>query len=147
MHSEISESAPLELLRADPRRRRIALVAVGVIAVAGVAVIEWLLPRLLVLASTGHISRKSVCIGFLVFLILFVIPVVVAGAQNRRLGRNAVQSMQFPCRETRVLFDIPIRRGALAVTLGKVQQLLGTFLIIAGIALLGVATFGVYTLW
>jgi hypothetical protein len=140
-------SPPPDFLRADPRTRRIALVAVGVIVVIGAIAIEWLLPRLFALASAGQISRKSICIGFLIFVILLVAPVVGAGIQNWRLGREAVTSSQFPSQRTRVLVDTRIKRGAPAVTLGKVQQVLGASLIILGLLLLGVAGFGVYTLW
>jgi hypothetical protein len=144
---QTGESAAPELLRADPRTRRIALVAIGVIVAVGIVANEWLLPRLAALASTGSISRKSICIGFLVFLIVFVVPVVLAGIQNVRLGRSAVQSGEFPSQKTRVLIDTRITRGAAAVALGNVQQLLGALLVIAGLALLGVAGFGLYMLW
>jgi hypothetical protein len=147
VHPEIHASTPPDFLRADPRTRRIALVAVGVIVVMGATAIEWLLPRLSALASAGHISRKSICIGFLIFVIVLVAPVAVAGVENWRLGREAVKSRQFPSQRTRVLVDIRIKRGAPAVTLGKVQRLLGAFLIIAGLLLLCVAGFGVYKLW
>jgi hypothetical protein len=143
----IAESTAPELLRADPRARRTALVAVGLVAVAGAAAIQWLLPRLATLASTGTISRKSICIGFLVFLVAFVVPVVLAGIQNVRRGRDAVRTEQFPSPNTRVLVDTRVARGRSAVTLGRVQQVLGALLVIAALALLGVATFGIYTLW
>jgi hypothetical protein len=141
------ESTVPELLRADPRARRTALIAAGLVAVACAAAIQWLLPRLAILASTGTISRKSICIGFLVFLVAFVVPVVLAGIQNVRRGRDAVQSGQFPSPNTRVLVDTRITRGTSAVTLGRVQQVLGTVLVIAGLALFGLATFGIYALW
>jgi hypothetical protein len=72
---------------------------------------------------------------------------VVAGVENWRLGRKAVESRQFPSQGTRVLVDIRIKRGAPAVTLGKVQQVLGASLMIAALLLLCVAGFGVYKLW
>jgi hypothetical protein len=122
-------------------------VALVIIAFVGTAAIEWLLPRLSALAAAGQISRKSICIGFLVFLIVFVVPVVLAGLENVWLGRSAVQSGQYPSEKTRVLVDVRITRGARAVTLGKLQQTLGVFLVLAGFALLCVAGFGVYTLW
>jgi hypothetical protein len=144
---QIGVSAPPEFLRADPRARRIVIVALVIFAFAGTAAIEWLLPRLSALAAAGQISRKSICIGFLVFLMVFVVPVVLAGIENLWLGRNAVQSAQFPSQKTRVLVDVRITRGARAITLGKLQQLLGIFLVLAGFALLCIAGFGVYALW
>lgn len=143
----IGESPAPELLRADPRARRNALVAVGLVVAICAGAIQWLLPRLSALASTGTISKKSICIGFLIFLVVFVVPVVLAGIQNVRRGRDAVQSGQFPSPNTKVLIDTRVTRGAPAVTLGRVQQVLGTLLVLAGLALLGLASFGIYVLW
>ena len=147
MQHETVASTPPEFIRAKPRTRRIALVILGIIVFAGVAAIEWLLPRLSALASAGQISRKSICIGFLIVLLALVVPVVFAGVQNWRLGKDAVRTGQFPSPRTRVLVDTRIERGPAAVTIGKVQQVLGAILIAAGLALLAVAGFGVYTLW
>jgi hypothetical protein len=145
--SQIGASAPPEFLRANPRTRRVAILAVGVTVALMTAAIEWLLPRLSTLVAAGQISRKSICIGFLVFLIVFVVPVVLAGIENVWLGRSAVQSGQFPSQNTRVLVDVRITHGPRAVRLGQMQQVLGILLVIAGFALLCVAGFGVYTLW
>jgi hypothetical protein len=147
MLDETVTSTPPEYVRAKPRTRRIALVGLVVIVVAGAGAIEWLLPRLSALASSGQISRKSICIGFLIVLLALVVPVVFAGVENWRLGRDAVRTGQFPSPRTRVLVDTRIERGPAAITIGKVQQVLGTILIGAGLALLAVAGFGVYTLW
>ena len=147
MLDETATSPPPEFIRAKPRARRIALVGLVIIVLAGVATIEWLLPRLSALASSGQISRKSICIGFLIVLLALVVPVVYAGVENWRLGKDAVTTGQFPSPRTRVLVDTRIERGPAAVTIGKVQQVLGAILIGAGLALLAAAGFGVYTLW
>ncbi len=147
MQPSTPEYTPPEVVRADPRARRIVIVAVGIAAVIGATAIEWLPQRLSALVSAGHISRKSICIGFLIFVSTLVTPVVVAGVQICRRGREMVKSRRFPTEGTRVLVDTPVKRGADAVRLGKVQQVLGTSLIVMALLLLCVAGFGVYKLW
>lgn len=147
MQHETTSSAPPEFIRANPRARRIVFVILVLVAFVGLPAVKWLLPQLSALASAGQISRKSLCIGFLIVLLALVVPVVLAGVENWVLGNDAVRSGQFPSPRTRVLVDKKIERGPRAVTIGKLQKVLGAILIGAGLALLAAASFGVYTLW
>jgi hypothetical protein len=105
--------------------------------------IGWLLPAvqrvLLEARAMGRIRSRTICLAFLAFLVLLAAAVIVSGVNIFRLGSRAIRSEQFPPPGMAVLRDTRIVRGARAVTLGRVQRVLGVLLICCAVALLALS--------
>lgn len=134
------------IIPADRRLRRNALLILLAAALAAYPIFGIWLPQLQRQAASGQISRLAICVGFLVFLLALVLPVLLVGVSIRRRGKLAVSSQQFPPPGERTLVDTRIVRGKPAVLFGRVQVLLGTLLVLMSLILFGVTTYALVLL-
>ncbi len=136
---------PPEIVLADPRLRRNALLTIVGATVLGSLFIGWLWPlirdALLHARQTGQISGRAICLGFLGFVAALVAPLIFISVHALRVGQRAVDSEQFPPPGMRVIRDTRVVRGAQARIIGRVQRVLGLLLIICALALLGLSAY------
>jgi hypothetical protein len=139
----MTQPAAPEIMRADPRTRRRAIVIVLTAAALGTVLIGWLLPAfqgaLLEARATGRISGRAICLSFLGLLVLVAAGVIASGVNIWRIGSRAVRSAQFPPPGMMVMRDTPIVRGQRAIALGRVQRILGLLLLACAMALLALS--------
>ena len=134
-----------EMIPADPRLRRNALLILLGGTVIGSAFIVWVLPQiqdvLLNARATGQVSARTICLGFVGVIAMLVAPVSIAGVSVIRTAKLTVDSAQFPAPGAKVIRDTRILRGSRAVTLGRVQRILGALLVACALALLALCTY------
>jgi len=135
-----------EFLAPDPRLRLYALLMVLAAVVLGAALINWGLPALIHMVATGQVRKRWLCLGFVLFVMLLVGPVILIGFRHRAEGRRVIATQQFPPSDKRVLVRTAVVRGTRAVTLGKAQNALGTALIVLALALLGLTGYAAFLL-
>jgi hypothetical protein len=130
----ISESA-------RERRRMLALLVVGTILVGWV--VGWLAPFVRVEArlaiSEGRLESSAVCQAVLIGLGLFSCGVAVFGVQAHRFGMAVMAAGRFPppgTPATRVV------TGRAALIIGRVQSLLGSFLVALSLLLFLLVLYG-----
>jgi hypothetical protein len=141
-----------EILRADPGRRRTAILIVFLALVLGTIGIGWGLPALQqwVWSDTGlgRVSRaRTVCLAFGGVIVLTAAAVIGSGFRMARFGRTAVLSQRFPPPGMPVFRDTPQASGRPAIILGRLYR--GTGFLIAGLgaALLVLGGYAVVLLW
>ena len=125
-----------DILRADPGRRRAALVLVLVGLLAGIALLAFLnrwMSRVMELPNTEAEAQLSTVLvwvtgGISGGLLLFAVALLHVG---RKIGRVAV----WPLPGSRVIRDTPILRGAEALKRGRVLQGAAVVLILAAAAI------------
>jgi hypothetical protein len=138
-----------DIIRADPRLRRLALLMVLGTAVLGGAAIEWLLPwanATVEEAVRGGMPRSVVCKSTLGVLSGFALMVAAFGVHTARVGRRVALAAEFPLPGTRVIRDTPVLRGRTAVLLGRSQTFLGNALVVLAAALLALTAYGLAAL-
>ena len=136
-----------DIIPADPRHRRVVVVAAVVAVLALILALRWGLPALLAGVQSGQYRQRWLCIGFVCVVGALVAPVLIAARMHARNGRRAQESAQFPPPGTRVLADTRVIRGARAVQLGKIQFGLGVLLGVCGVMLGGLAAYALWVLW
>lgn len=130
-----------DIIAADPRLRRFALLMVLAGVIVGAMLLQWGLPALSGMAATGQIRKRWICLGFLGVLILLVGPVVFVGFQIRARARQIITAEQFPWPNARLMMPAKVLRGAQAVAIGKLQIVLGTALIVLATALFALSSY------
>jgi hypothetical protein len=138
-----------EIVRADPRQRRLAILTVLATAIVGAVAIHWVLPwaiESIERAVRGGMPRSVVCKSTLGVLCAFAFLVAGFGFWIARLGRSIVAAGRFPPPGQKVIRDTRVLTGRAAEALGRTQTLLGTALIVLAAALLVVASYGLAVL-
>ena len=145
-------TSPPQIVRADPRRRRLAVVIVLVALILGAFGIAWGLPALAewVAADTspGRVSRaRMVCLAFGAIIVLLAAAVIGSGRRIARYGKEAVAVGRFPPPGMPVLRDGVALSGRPALMLGRFYRGIGITLAVLGVALLGLGGYAVVLLW
>jgi len=139
----------VEIVRADPRERRRALVVVAVGAVLGSIAITWVLPWVehsAAEAVRGGLPKSVVCRSTLVGLMLFTLPLIAFGVYAFRFGRQVALEQRFPPSGRAVVRDTRVLHGRAAATLGRVQSMLGASVVALSFVLLGILLYGFHRL-
>ena len=149
--SDASTGAP-EIVRADPRMRRQALViVVGGLAV-GAAVIGWGLPWLEEWVRHAYLTgntavRRWVCIGAGAGILALGLGVTASGVNMIGIGRRVLREGRFPPSGLRVLRDTPVRTGPVAAGVGRIQGVLGGVIVALALILVLLGGWIVVRLW
>lgn len=120
------------MLRADPRARRGALIALAAVLVIGVVTIAWGLP-----ASTGYLERQppAEALRILQWLALAAfVPTIPFGYLAWRHGQRILDSGRFPPPGMRVIVDTPVVTGRVARARGTALRTLAALLAALGTA-------------
>ena len=134
-----------EILRADPRLRRQAMILLVVVTALGSAAIQWLLPwanATVEEAVRSGMPRSAVCKSTLAVLSVFAFAVAAFGLHTARMGRRIRAAGQFPLPGARVIRDTRVIRGRAADMLGRAQTFLGAALIVLCAALVALTSYG-----
>jgi hypothetical protein len=119
-----------DLLPADPKAQRTAIIVWAIAAVAGTAAVWWLSSYLDSLTELARTDRAASLALFrsrvLPALMVVVLVSVICGALLLRQGLRIVRSRQFPLDGTRLIS--PTRRST-----GRPAQLIGGALAITGL--------------
>jgi hypothetical protein len=137
----------IEYLQPDPTLRRAALITVVAGVGLGVVAMTWFLPRLeltlLNARARGTLTFPLACFLFLGLIVALAAPVIWFGVYMVRFGRRVLASGQYPPPGARVIRRTPIVRVLPVVRFtGRAQQVLGSALVLCGIALLVLAGWG-----
>lgn len=143
---------PPEMVRADPRRRRLAIIIVFVSLILVAFGIAWGLPALeeWVVSDTspGRVSRaRMVCLAFGGIIVLLAAAVIGSGRRISRYGKEAVAVGRFPPPGMPVFRDGVALTGRPAVMLGRFYRGIGITLAVLGVALLALGGYAVVLLW
>ena len=143
-------TASREVVRADPRMRRLAILAVLGSLVFGIATIGWFLPALtsalLKARASGRVTVPIACYLFLALMVTIGGMVIAFGVYAIRFGRRVSQGALYPPEGARVIMDTRVVRGPLAVRAGKIQVLLGYALFLCATALIVLSVYGVWVI-
>jgi hypothetical protein len=124
-----------DIVRADPVRRRRALLLLPIILVVGVGMLA-AAPRatrmLLVWLQESPHGRERAVVAMLGFAAPFTLLAWVIGFDSVRRSLHTLRARQFPPPGTPVLRDTPVLRGRTAQMLGVVGLALGTLLLRRG---------------
>jgi len=138
-------AAAPDIIRADQRLRRLAILIVVGTTVLGAAAIHWLLPwaaTTVKQAVSDGMPRSVVCKTTLAVLSVFALTVAGFGFHTARLGKRVAVARQFPLPGMRVIRDTRVLRGRAADLLGRGQACLGKALIVLSAALLALTSYG-----
>jgi hypothetical protein len=140
------------VVRADPRRQRLAVVVVLVALILGAFGVAVWLPALSEWVATdtspGRVSRaRMVCLALGGIIVLLSVAVMGSGRRIARYGKEAVAAGRFPPPGMPVLRDGVPLTGRPAVLLGKFYRGIGITLAILGAALLVLGGYVVVLLW
>lgn len=130
-----------EVQRADPRAQRIALMVVlaGFVAAAlliwglnagGPAIAAWLK------ADPARMHARAQGLLFTLAVIMAG-PPILAGAYLLRFGTRVVRGDRFPPPDARLIQDMLVLTGDAARNRGRIAQVAGTVLILAGCVMAG----------
>ena len=145
-------TSPPEVVRADPHRRRLAVLIVLVAMIVGAfgivvglpALEEWVVSD----TSPGRVSRaRMVCLGFGALIVLLAAAVIGSGRRIARYGGEAVAVGRFPPPGMPVFRDGVVLSGRPAAMLGRFYRGIGITLALLGVALLGLGGYAVVLLW
>ena len=136
-----------EVVRADPRLRRLALWAVLGALLLGAATTRWLLPALadalLRARLEGRITIPLACYLFLALMLLIGGLVIAFAAYAIRFGRRVRAGALYPPAGTRVIRDTRVLRGPVAVFVGRGQIVLGYALVVCALALIALSVYAI----
>ena len=136
-----------EIVAADPRLRRLALLGVLGVALLGAATTVWLLPALtstlLRARLEGRITVPIACYLFLALMLLIAGLVIAFATYAIRFGGRVRAGALYPPPGTRVIRDTRVVRGPVAVLIGRVQVWLGYALVLCALALIALSIYGV----
>jgi hypothetical protein len=134
-----------EVVRADPRLRKQALVMVVVATALFTGAVEWLVPwtnQTIAQAMREGMPRSAVCKSALVVLSVFAVSVAGFGAYVIALGRRIASAQRFPLPGQAVIRDTRVVSGRVAVLFGRCQAFLGGTLIVLAASLFGLSCYG-----
>jgi hypothetical protein len=124
----------MDILPADPKARRLAIIVWAVGAVAGTVAVWWLSSYLDTLSDLARTDRQASLQLFrsrvLPALIVVVLVAVVSGALLLRQGLEIYRTAQFPPDGARLVKPTPRKAGGAARAIGAVLAATG-FLVAA----------------
>jgi hypothetical protein len=123
-----------EIQRADPSVRRQTVIWVGIIFVAGLA--------LLALVERGPIAQSPLALG--IITVLVAAPLPAFAAYFWRLGRRIARAERYPAPGMRVIHDTVVLTGDVARRRGRLLQALA---VIVMAALIGMAAIVARLFW
>jgi hypothetical protein len=130
-----------EVLHADRRVRKDAVLGLFLVAVVGSLAIGWVLNVVLDNLERTAAVDPQLAIEWARTLLASVIGTIAAlglatGVHTVRFAARVMESAQFPPPGTRVLNDTRIRQGSSARALGRVQSVLGIAIVAVSVLLL-----------
>jgi hypothetical protein len=129
-----------DLLPADPKARRLALILWTIGAVVGTVAVWWLSSYLDQLTELAHTDRRASLELFrtrvLPALLVVVLVAAVSGALLMRQGLRIVRTEQFPAVDARLMRPTQQKTGASARAIGAVIAATGFLLAAVPLALL-----------
>ena len=140
------------VVKADPEKRRQALLLVLAVTLAGVVIVRFGIPWLEAwvwrAAAAGDVgARRLVCIGAGGAIAALGALVVASGVNMIAIGRRVVRGMRFPPEGLRPIRDVRLVEGPPARVLGRIQEFLGILLLLCASVLVGLGGFIVVRLW
>jgi hypothetical protein len=121
-----------DLLPADPKARRLALIIWAVGAVTGTVAVWWLSTYLESLTELARTDRAASLALFrsrvLPAFVAVVLVGVIGGALLLRQGLQIMRSAQFPLDGTRLIAPTPRRTGGVARAIGALLAFTGFLL-------------------
>ncbi len=127
-----------EIVPADKRLQRATLIAVGVLLLAGFALLHYGLPRYLdylraLARRDPNLLDAEYRRAFLAIFLLIGILSAAIGVHLLRIGRAVLRHAQFPPPTVKVIIDTKILRDAAARRLAYLMNAIGALLILVGI--------------
>ena len=120
-----------EILKADPRYRKRALLTILGITIAGCLIIAFLLPWLKeYLMFLG--CRKGAQVIVLVFALAFIVPLILS-IKMLMIASRVMQEERFPPSGTKVIKDTVVLTGIEAKNRGIILFFLAGFMLLASI--------------
>jgi hypothetical protein len=120
-----------DILRADPRLRRLTLIVLGIaalLAMLGLTLFHrWLGDISNTITTDALITRVRSLIGLA--LTGSAICIAALAWYAARTGKRACTTRQWPSTDARVIRDTPIRRGNAALRIGRLLQVAAIVLI------------------
>ena len=136
-----------DIVRADPRFKRQALLFLAAAAALIAAGLRWGLPWLDAARQTEPGVQRIICLSFGGVIVALALLVVYSGRRIARWGRAAVGLQQFPPPGMIVLRDGRRVTGAHAVLLGRSYVVIGWLLVVLALVLLVLGAYIVAALW
>jgi len=136
-----------DVVRADPVLRRRALAIVALAGAVGAAAIQWGLPWLELARVRRPGMQRTICLTFLVVIVVLALAVIMSGRRVASLGRRTVELQTFPPPGVTLLHDVRRMTGARAVSLGRGYVIVGWTLVVLALALLGLGSYALVVLW
>lgn len=136
-----------DIVRADPRFRRQALLLLAAAAALFAAGIRWGLPWLDAARQTQPGVQRITCLSFGGVIVGLSLLVVYSGRRIARGGGAAVGLQQFPPPGMNVLRDGRRVTGAHAVLLGRGYLVIGWLLVVLALVLVVLGAYIVAALW
>lgn len=125
-----------EILRADSALRRKTVIVLGMALVLAILALflfqRWLIDSIVSLDVQAAVVRMRGVIG--VALTASAICLAVLAAYAARKGTQARATARWPLAGARVLLDTPIRRGSVALRIGRWLQFIAGVLAVLAIA-------------
>lgn len=125
-----------DILRADPRLRRIVWIVVASVAVLGVVVLfafsRWLGDAAINMHPAELVPRMRSLIG--VTLTGSAVCLAALALHAARSARRTLEMRQWPAPGVRVIRDTPMRRGDAAVRIARMLQAVSGLLVLLAIA-------------
>ena len=133
-----------DILPADPRARRLAVILWVVAATLGTAAVWWLSSYIESLTVLGRTDRDAAAALFrsrvLPALWAVALVSIVAGAVLARQGWQVLRAGRFPLDGTRVVRDTPRQAGGSARVIGVVLVTAGVLMALLPLAVVGLVT-------
>jgi hypothetical protein len=124
-----------EILKADPRYRKKALISMLVMVIFGIMAIVFLLPWL-----KGYLMflgcRKGAQVLVLIFGVAFIIPIFLS-IQMLRIAAKSMREERFPPSGTKVIKDTAVLSGNAAKNRGIILFFLAGFMLL--VSIIGIA--------
>jgi hypothetical protein len=121
-----------DILPADPRARRLAIIIWIVAAIVGTVAIGWLSTYIDELTALARTDREASLSLFrtrvMPALLVVVVVAVAAGAMLLRQGVQIVRTSRFPLEGSRIIRATPARTGSAARALGILLAVAGFLL-------------------
>ena len=145
--SDPLERQPRELVRADPVLQKQALAILAGSAIVGAAGIYWGLPWLEAARLTQPGVQRAICVTFAAVIVAIAVAAVTSGFRIVGLGRRTARLQEFPPPGLKLLYDVHRMTGRRAVLLGRGYLIIGWTIVVLAIALLGLGSYVLVSLW
>ncbi|MBN1779666.1 hypothetical protein JW948_00940 [bacterium] len=106
----------MEKMKADPAYRKRVFIRGGIMLVAALAIIQWVLPKFSGLLMESNPSYAFIFLEILIFAILVLL--ILNWISVLRVGIQCVQQRRYPPKDVPVLIDVTVQTDQKAVFRG-----------------------------